>query len=76
MYYGLAGVMLLLLALQWWRVTRKQDEVFSEYEEQFPGKCGICAFHEFRIREFGRPRTAPPDHRCKEGLRRFRGVLH
>lgn len=73
----IVGVLLIFLAAIFIRLRFRKSAVFEEFEEQFPGRCAVCAFHQFSIHE-GRqaPGTVPEDHRCKEGFRRFRGMLH
>ena len=75
--YVLSGVMLCIIVVLAVRLRFRQSAIISEFEDQFPGRCGICAFYEFGIREGKYERgTVPEDHRCREGFRRFRGVLH
>lgn len=56
---------------------RSGSEMLDEYEQAFPGKCSVCSYHAYRIRE-GRadPSTVPADHRCVEKLARWKGALH
>jgi hypothetical protein len=56
---------------------RRSSSVIDEFEEQFPGRCGVCARHAYGIREGFLDRgSVPEDHRCPEKLARWRGALH
>lgn len=44
----------------------------DEYENKFPGKCGVCAYHAFGIREGLSKDVGPPnEHACPERMERW-----
>jgi hypothetical protein len=49
----------------------------KKFEEAFPDRCHICAYHAYGIREGHlKPGTLPEDHRCVEKWDRWKGCLH
>ncbi len=54
-------------------LVMKADRMIEEFEDAFPGKCGICAYHDFGIRQgLEKHGTEPDTHRCSEGRQRWR----
>lgn len=39
---------------------------FKEWERQFPGRCPICSYHQFGVREGHTREPNPPAHECIE----------
>lgn len=52
---------------------RHKEDFIEQYEKDFPGKCGICAFHAFGLRERLTEEPLPLDHRCPEKWGRWVG---
>lgn len=51
--------------------------MFEDFEEKFPGKCAVCAYHAYGIRNGHlKQGTVPDDHRCREKWARWKGALH
>lgn len=72
----IAGAVILLGV---WLILGRVEagNMFSEYEEKFPGKCALCAYHAYGIREgHVDSGTVPEDHRCPEKWARWKGALH
>lgn len=41
--------------------------VLQDFQRTFPGRCPICSFHAYGVREgFVTADIAPPPHRCLE----------
>lgn len=55
---GIAG------RLKRWYITR---EIVAEFVKKFPGRCLICCYHGYGLREgFIKTGTSPPKHDCIE----------
>jgi hypothetical protein len=71
----LAGISLLVGSLLIFR--GRSNDMFEDFEEKFPGKCAVCAYHAYGIRNgHVKPGTVPDDHRCPEKWARWKGALH
>lgn len=49
-----------------WRPTSSFDTMVREFAEVFPGKCIICAYHSYQLRESLTNKSLPPPHFCIE----------
>ncbi len=45
------------------------DRIVSKFRERFPGRCLICSFHNYGVREFF-IKTPLPAHDCIEGKKK------
>ena len=68
--WSLIAVLLLMvagghLAFQAW-LDRTHRRMAADYAERFPGKCFICSYHRFGLREGHTSEPRPPEHDCIE----------
>jgi len=76
-YLGFIIAVFVFVSLLLRILTLRRNGVIDEFEDNFPGKCGVCAFHSYGLREgLAKPGTLPNDHRCPEKWARWKGALH
>lgn len=77
-FYAIILVLLIALAGYIWfdlTMTKWGIEMRQDFEKEFPGRCGYCAFIEYGIRHgHEEPDARPKPHACKENMRRFGGA--
>lgn len=77
--YFVAAVLILVpfLVHLYRKDQRDLRDFLDRFEKAFPGRCQICAYHQYGIREgHVKPGTLPKDHRCVEKWNRWKGHLH
>jgi hypothetical protein len=65
---SLVSIVLFLAFLLWMRwETRTMGDMLDAFVRRFPGRCPVCSFHYYSIREcLLRPDEPVPFHKCLE----------
>jgi hypothetical protein len=43
-------------------VRKEGEEMLDEYQKRFPGRCPICSYHDYGVREGFIPPSPPDEH--------------
>ena len=57
---------------QYFSTTAAVEKMIKEFTEQFPGKCIICSYHAYGIREGIIPYSPVEEHNCCENMERWK----